>query len=492
MKKMLFLGIVLWIISALSCAYATEIINPYFESANHLPGDGISSYAASDIRPALTLLNEPVLNQDIVFQASASGGSGNYQYRFYVLNPDMTSEEYPFGDPNGHRNWDASPTYSYRFVTPGNYLILAYAMDSRGVQTISPATLSLTIKDSSAPTTQSVINDLVRRCLAAGCETDYEKALWFHDWLTENAYYDLTFSYYSADGVLIRGCGVCDSYAKAYTLLLDAVNIDSVRVTNTNHAWNLVKLDGQWYHIDPTWDDPVLSGHETDKLSGAEYHMYFGLPDTLMRMDRTFDKYTGKIAANGRDDNYYLRSGKVSLWTNNLKSQINDALTESGYGFDLALPNYYSLENGRYSSGKEVLVYNICAYALEKNPWPYDGQHLPIEFTYYPGSKSFIGNIRFTQGNSLTLPGGLIEISQDAFSGGGKYLCVTLPDGLTTLGPGTFSNNTGLWKITIPDSVTEIDSTAFSGCTNLTIHCSGNSAALAFAKAHDFRWKIDE
>lgn len=491
MKKVLFLSVVLWIISALSFAYATEIINPYFESANHLPDVGISTYATSNIRPTLTLLNEPVLNQDTVFQASASGGSGDYQYRFYILNSDVVSEEYPYGDPNGYRDWSTSPTFSYQFVTPGNYLVLAYAMDSSSGQTVT-ANLSLSIVDSSAPTTQSVINDLVRRCLAAGCETDYEKALWFHDWLTENAYYDLSFSYYSADGVLIRGCGVCDSYAKAYTLLLDAVNIDSVRVTNINHAWNLVKLDGQWYHIDPTWDDPVLSGHETDKLSGAEYHMYFGLPDALMRMDRTFDKYTGKIAANGMDDNYYLQSGKVSLWTDSLKSQINDALTESGYGFNLTLPQYYSLENGRYSAGKEVLVYNICAYILEKDPWVYDDQHLPIEFTYYPGSKSFTGNIRFSQSNSLTLPGGLIEISQDAFSGGGKYLCAILPDGLTTLGPGAFADNTGLWKITIPDSVTEIDPTAFSGCTNLTIRCTENSAALAFAKAHDFRWEIDE
>ena len=42
--------------------------------------------------------------------------------------------------------------------------------------------------------------------------TDYEKALWFHDWLTVNTYYDSTTTYHGADYLLLNGWGVCQSY----------------------------------------------------------------------------------------------------------------------------------------------------------------------------------------------------------------------------------------------------------------------------------------
>ena len=77
---------------------------------------------------------------------------------------------------------------------------------------------------------------------ALGSSADnYSKALWLHDWLTDNAYYDTTYSAadtHEAAGVLLHGTGVCDSYSKAYVLLLTKVGIESKRVTgnSTNPA----------------------------------------------------------------------------------------------------------------------------------------------------------------------------------------------------------------------------------------------------------------
>ncbi len=65
---------------------------------------------------------------------------------------------------------------------------------------------------------------------------------------------------------------VCDGYARAYKILMDKAGIPTDYVSGPNitndklsgHAWNLVNLDGTWYHVDVTWDDD-------DYLKGNEY-----------------------------------------------------------------------------------------------------------------------------------------------------------------------------------------------------------------------------
>lgn len=60
---------------------------------------------------------------------------------------------------------------------------------------------------------------------------------------------------------------VCDGYARAYYYLLKKAGIYStivfgeaddsseLRVKDLGHAWNLVRLDGEWYEVDCCWDD---------------------------------------------------------------------------------------------------------------------------------------------------------------------------------------------------------------------------------------------
>lgn len=122
--------------------------------------------------------------------------------------------------------------------------------------------------------------------------TDFEKALALHDWLTANADYSSHCTFFGPEGVLVYGEGVCQSYADAFGQLLDKVGIANKPVVSAamNHAWNLVQLDGEWYHIDVTWDDPV---------DGEERHSYFGLSDALMSQDHSWDDPESLPAANG-------------------------------------------------------------------------------------------------------------------------------------------------------------------------------------------------
>lgn len=62
---------------------------------------------------------------------------------------------------------------------------------------------------------------------------------------------------HSIVGFFTREGGVCECYAKTMQLFMNFRGIENVYVYNTGHAWNLVKAnDGNWYWIDPTWDDP--------------------------------------------------------------------------------------------------------------------------------------------------------------------------------------------------------------------------------------------
>ncbi|WP_164545443.1 transglutaminase domain-containing protein [Paenibacillus albus] len=97
-------------------------------------------------------------------------------------------------------------------------------------------------------------------------------------------------------GAIVNGLGVCDGYAEALKILLDKVGIPNRLIEGTargeGHMWNLVKLDGLSYHVDPTWGDNY----------GNAFH-YFLLPDQDMQRDH---KWSGKTYATS--DKYYFLS----------------------------------------------------------------------------------------------------------------------------------------------------------------------------------------
>lgn len=108
--------------------------------------------------------------------------------------------------------------------------------------------------------------------------TDAEKVLAIHDWMCRNIRYDydalkkieqgieLTESErecYDSAGAILKGKAVCSGYSFAFVDFMELLNIPYEIVTSEtmNHAWNEVKLDGEWYWIDNTWDACVTPCH---------------------------------------------------------------------------------------------------------------------------------------------------------------------------------------------------------------------------------------
>lgn len=95
--------------------------------------------------------------------------------------------------------------------------------------------------------------------------TDIEKIRVAHDYIINNSIYDLERSErniinYESDiayGPLIQGYGICGGYSDSIQLFLEKFGIKNYKVASETHIWNAVYLDGNWYHLDLTWDDPI-------------------------------------------------------------------------------------------------------------------------------------------------------------------------------------------------------------------------------------------
>lgn len=132
--------------------------------------------------------------------------------------------------------------------------------------------------------------------------SDYEKIKTVHDYIVVNTIYDrknlennsIPDIDYTAKGVFENGIAVCRGYAEAFKLLMDELGIECQIVTgyaeNISHAWNIVKLDGQWYHIDTTFDDPIDESNESleNPYSNLRYD-YFLINDEQIFLDHTMD-----------------------------------------------------------------------------------------------------------------------------------------------------------------------------------------------------------
>lgn len=119
--------------------------------------------------------------------------------------------------------------------------------------------------------------------------SEFEKELYLHDALAKRVMYVDTENAHNAYGALVKGKAVCDGYSEAFQYLLQRAGIQSFIAIGSSydpntyedvgHAWNIVRIDGEYYHVDVTWDD------QGKKL----YHAYFNLTDTEILYDHEID-----------------------------------------------------------------------------------------------------------------------------------------------------------------------------------------------------------
>ncbi len=151
---------------------------------------------------------------------------------------------------------------------------------------------------------------------------------YFDNWICQNNYYnyDGTYNYkastdvyyycHSSYGVLLKGYGVCESYALAMTALLDAAGIRNLYVTGKGngggHAWNYVQMpDGKWYLLDSTWNDVGSGSDKAFFLIGS-------------RTDAKQHKAQGRLYKSGK--NFSFNTLKKSDYNSNTEKDNINAL----------------------------------------------------------------------------------------------------------------------------------------------------------------------
>ncbi len=129
----------------------------------------------------------------------------------------------------------------------------------------------------------SVVTDITSN--APQDSSEYERELYVNNYLVKNCEYDseAAQSEYTlanednAYGALVDRKAVCVGYSAAFQLLCNELDIDCVRISATpeeGHEWNCVKLDGNWYHVDVTWNDSDYGYMVNDYLNLTDSQMY--------------------------------------------------------------------------------------------------------------------------------------------------------------------------------------------------------------------------
>lgn len=206
----------------------------------------------------------------------------------------------------------------------------------------------------------AAVNEILKAVSA--CSTQFEQELVIHDYLANNTDYVLdAANAHSAYGVFVDKKAVCEGYAKAFQYLCYQTGIPCLYVTGEStspassssttvaHAWNIVKLDGKYYHVDATWDDQ----------SPHIFYAYFNVTDARIKADHSIDSdnypLPGCTAANA---NYFTVNGGA----------YNDNYTVDAIGNQLRQDNLYThvfITNGKCEQFIAWYKANIGAIAAK-------------------------------------------------------------------------------------------------------------------------------
>ena len=234
--------------------------------------------------------------------------------------------------------------------------------------------------------------------------SDEEIVLAYHEYLTSTVsyayedYFNGTIAAnhgYDMYGALVKHSCVCQGYAETMFYLLREAGLSCAIASseNINHAWNIVKIRGNWYHIDATWDDPVWD------MPGRSYHDYFLVSfDTMNKntlINHTKDRTDMVVSAQWGDT--YTTAVDTTYESGKFWNGIEKAIFyKDGY--------WYSISEG---SSKTSFNINKYQYSTNINKVLYSGtaKWTTPSGGYYSGVYSSIylrgDNLYFTTPDSL-------------------------------------------------------------------------------------------
>lgn len=421
------------------------------------------------------------------------------------------------------------------FYVDGSYSVHSSKYDrDRGDWYDFKLTPHYTAEMSQIPQMRQEFADELNRILAyaASGSTPLMKALLVNDYFCVNYEYDTTYRNRNAYNLFIQKTGVCQAYMLGYKAALKALGIPvkTAQSDAMNHTWNLVQIDGEWYHVDTTWNDPVPN------RPGRARHCYF------MRSDAGFlnNSYANphydweaedgiKAVSNRFDDAiwcdvdrpvvvsgnaYYIIRGS----TDGEIVKVTDSQSEVIHRFSTCWRITTPENSGYYRDScystlnlyRGYLVYTaydeVCALSLKDGSvtslysapkglgiWQADldggvlHYGLGQDYNKITNYGDLVLNLNGTEpvGDLLAIPEKTTVIDSEAFSGT-KVRNLVCGETLRRIESLAFADCTALETVRLGAGVTYIADNAFRNCQNVTFLCPRGSYAENYAVAHGF------
>ena len=234
--------------------------------------------------------------------------------------------------------------------------------------------------------------------------SDEEIVLAYHEYLTSTVAYEYEDYFngtiaanhgYDMYGALVKHSCVCQGYAETMFYLLREAGLSCAIASseNINHAWNIVKIHGKWYHIDATWDYPELD------MPGRSYHDYFLVSfDTMNKntlINHTKDRTDMVVSAQWGDT--YTTAVDTTYESGKFWNGIEKAIFyKDGYWYSISegsSKTSFNINKYQYSTNINKVLYSGTA----KWTTPSGGYYLGVYSSIYLRGD----NLYFTTPDSL-------------------------------------------------------------------------------------------
>lgn len=219
-----------------------------------------------------------------------------------------------------------------------DYSTLVYLQGTLGVTYHPDYTLPSSQIRNVEAVLQSQAAKILEKMHANRVESPYAKVRWIHNYLIRYVKYNYESlqrpkaSAHNIQGVLQEKSAVCEGIAKTFLYLCDQEDISAALIIGSAdsgemgfdgssmlHAWNLVKLEDVWYHIDSTFD--LCQSQAVN----ANRYDYFCISDADMMRDHTFEK---KVKCPSNEKSYFSQTGCLVKNANDVRNYVQKKLSE--------------------------------------------------------------------------------------------------------------------------------------------------------------------
>ena len=302
--------------------------------------------------------------------------------------------------------------------------------------------------------------------------SEFEIAVALHDAVAAHVTYAEGENAHNAYGALINGICVCEGYAELYQVLLQKCGIQSFLVTGQSynpgtgsyegHEWNIVRIDGEYYHVDVTWDDQ----------GETIYHAYFGLTDALIQEDHILD-VTGYAlpACTATAAQYHnVMGGRLETYTVDAVAQH---LKNNGMAAFFYIPGDLNVFWAWFSSnfGQIAGQSGLSGSITSSASWLGHEMYIKLEKVVNIVAEGSCGvNLtwKLDEEGTLTISGTGAMREYDEYTSapwfkkyGTKIYKIVIGEGVTSIGSYAFYKCNNVTDVTIPSTVKKIGAHAF-------------------------------